>query len=548
MDMDELRIDFAMNHEHEMVIDRAGGIAREELDEVEIAMLQGGRSIPRLLRMEWSDMDGNVVFCYPLTGRRLLTHRMRTQPVGMMDYYAILLALVEAIDDCKDYMLRPEGFLLQEQAIFTGDRLDDLALCYVPLRQSKAGSQRVSEIVLALAVKWLGYVGQPDGEGMKQIFRHLREEYVAWRELRQTLLRLIGGIPTDGPGQAEASAQVEGLVEQALEPWHAEPIARTPGHSEGWRSSGGMLEQPWQAQPFAAMGSQSAQVDYPEPQRVRSEPADTGGTNAPRQQWMLGAALIVGLACAWRFVYFAGPSSTSLKISLGLTAIAAAAGIIAGRRMMGGAQAGRLEEEEGIAAPDDQPEHPAWSWRAEQGATPDASVVRQQNDPFGDSERRFGEAWEADVKTRSDGVLYGGAGQTLQAAMPSGRLPAAASPEATVWLGQPGGNEAAGGLVAGQWLERQTEGKTERIDVAGSLVIGRSGDGVQYVDAAPGISRVHLEIRASGASWSAKDVGSRNGSTLNGVMMIPYKAYPLNAGDVMQLAGDKGPRYICKAG
>ncbi|MFC4102300.1 DUF6382 domain-containing protein [Paenibacillus xanthanilyticus] len=547
MSVDELRIDFAMNHEHEMVVDRAGGIAREELDEVEIAMLQGGQSIPRLLRMEWSDMDGNVAFCYPLTGRRLLAHRMQTQPVGMMDYYAILLALVETIDDCKDYMLRPEGFLLQEQAIFTGDRIDDLALCYVPLRQSKAGSQRVSEVVLALAVKWLGCVGQPDGEGMKQIFRHLREEHVAWRDLRRTLLGLIGGTPAEGTEESETCAQVEAIGGADTERQYAEPFARVSDHVEGWRTSGGMHEQPRQAQSSAAMGSQSAFADYPEPQLVSGNPADPRGTNASRQIWMLGAALTVGLACAWRFVYFAAPSSTSLKIALGLTAISAAVGIIAGRRIMGGAQA-EQQEEERMAALDDQPEHPAWSWRAEQDAIPAASDLKTQDESLGNSVRRPGEAWGQEGKARNENVLHGGTSQTRLTALHGTRMPANAFPEATVWLGKTGGNETVGGPGAGQWLERQTDGKSERIDVAGSLVIGRSGDGVQYVDAAPGISRVHLEIRASGASWTAKDVGSRNGSTLNGVMMIPYKAYPLNAGDVMQLAGDKGPKYICKAG
>ncbi|MFB9324827.1 DUF6382 domain-containing protein [Paenibacillus aurantiacus] len=555
MNADELRIDFAMNHEHEMVIDRAGGIAREELDEVEIAMLQGGQAIPRLLRMEWNDMDGNVAFCYPLTGRKLLAHRMQTQPAGMMDYYAILLALVETIDDCKDYMLRPEGFLLQEQTIFTGDRLDDLVLCYVPLRQTRAGAQGVSETVLALAVKWLGYVGQPDGEGMKQIFRHLREEHVSWRALRQTLLRLIGGIQATSAEDDKPSVQLAEAPEpEPHSDWgRSDSYGRMPDVAGGRGSSGRLSDQPVQIPPPFATGWQSAQSDYPEPQQVAGDSPSTSGTTASRKLWMLGACITIGLACVWRFVYFGDPSGASMKISLGLTAIAAAAGIIAGRRMLGGSQAGPTEEHEDADAQVGEADTPAWSWRAGQNAASDASPFKQQDKQLGASELRLEGAWSNEERARNT-PNYGerlrdkGEQYDQQAASRGIPLPSA-PPEATVWLGKSGDLDAAAGDAnAGQWLERQTDGKAERIEVAGSLLIGRSGDGVQYVDAAPGISRVHLEIRNSGESWTAKDVGSRNGSTLNGVMMIPYKTYSLHAGDVMQLAGDKGPKYICKTG
>lgn len=546
MNVDELRIDFAMNHEHEMVIDRAGGMARQELDEVEIAMLQGGQAIPRLLRMDWNDMDGKIALCYPLTGRKLLAHRMQTQPVGMMDYYAVLLALVETIDDCKDYMLRPEGFLLHEQAIFTGERLDDLALCYVPLRRSKEGAQRVSEAVLALAVKWLGYVGQPDGEGMKQIFQHLREEQVAWRPLRQTLLRLIGGIPAARMGNTLPSVHVEEPTDQGFSWSHAEPLAISKDDPAGRRVPDILPAQPPKSDSSHASGRQAAQYEVPEPLRVDDHLSGTDGTNASRKRWMLGAATTIGLACAWRFVYFAAPSGTSLKISLGLTAIAAAAGIIAGRRISGSSHGAQNEENEHEAALDEQAALPAWSWRADPIDSPRALSLQEPDEPLGNLTPRFREASSEEGSMRSDNLQYGEAAYSQQAAPPDMQKPMD-PPEATVWLGKPGSREG-GSLNAGQWLERHSDGRLERIEVAGSLLIGRSGEGVQYVDAAPGISRVHLEIRASGASWTAKDVGSRNGSTLNGVMMVPYKAYPLNTGDVMQLAGDNGPKYICKAG
>ncbi len=98
------------------------------------------------------------------------------------------------------------------------------------------------------------------------------------------------------------------------------------------------------------------------------------------------------------------------------------------------------------------------------------------------------------------------------------------------------------------WLERDAEGMKEQIAIqTESFIIGRAAEGVNYVDRSSGISRAHLEITGSQGIWSAKDVGSRNGSTWNGQMMIPYKAYTLTSGDCIQLAGEKGPKYIYRA-
>ncbi|WP_054956482.1 FHA domain-containing protein [Paenibacillus dakarensis] len=45
---------------------------------------------------------------------------------------------------------------------------------------------------------------------------------------------------------------------------------------------------------------------------------------------------------------------------------------------------------------------------------------------------------------------------------------------------------------------------------------------------------------AGGASgYKIKDLGSKNGTILKGEPMVPYKEYPLQEGDVFQIAGSK---------
>lgn len=72
---------------------------------------------------------------------------------------------------------------------------------------------------------------------------------------------------------------------------------------------------------------------------------------------------------------------------------------------------------------------------------------------------------------------------------------------------------------------------------SGSLVIGRSREAAQHVDETGGVSRAHLEMMLQQGRWTAKDLGSRNGSWLNGNPMAPYEAYPLDSGDCLQVAG-----------
>ncbi|MNP80596.1 FHA domain protein [compost metagenome] len=51
-----------------------------------------------------------------------------------------------------------------------------------------------------------------------------------------------------------------------------------------------------------------------------------------------------------------------------------------------------------------------------------------------------------------------------------------------------------------------------------------------------GVSRAHVEIMNRREGCSLKDLGSRNGTLLNGEQVAPYKEYPINPGDVFTLA------------
>ncbi|MNW64363.1 FHA domain protein [compost metagenome] len=59
---------------------------------------------------------------------------------------------------------------------------------------------------------------------------------------------------------------------------------------------------------------------------------------------------------------------------------------------------------------------------------------------------------------------------------------------------------------------------------------------VQYVDNSTGVSRAHVELSRSKSGYALKDLGSVNGTMLQGNLLAPYKEYPLTDGDTFILA------------
>jgi pSer/pThr/pTyr-binding forkhead associated (FHA) protein len=49
-------------------------------------------------------------------------------------------------------------------------------------------------------------------------------------------------------------------------------------------------------------------------------------------------------------------------------------------------------------------------------------------------------------------------------------------------------------------------------------------------------SRLHAELRVDEGIWFVRDLGSRNGTVLNGLKLAPYQPKALQAGDQIKIA------------
>ena len=82
------------------------------------------------------------------------------------------------------------------------------------------------------------------------------------------------------------------------------------------------------------------------------------------------------------------------------------------------------------------------------------------------------------------------------------------------------------------------------VDISSHAVLGRYMpdkrqqpriDLVPYGAGAKGVSRLHMIIRATDTGFVAEDLGSRNGTWLNGIPLMPHISTPLKSGDQLLL-------------
>ncbi|MFF2889020.1 DUF6382 domain-containing protein [Paenibacillus sp. NPDC057967] len=544
--MRRLRMDFAMNRGHEMTIDREDGISRSELDELELQMLRSQR-IPYLLPMDWYEIDGTITFRYELTGSKMMIHRLQQDMLTMEQYYSLILALTDALLECKEYMLRPEGCLLGEQFMFMGERFGDMKLVYVPLKDR--GEERYyGEELLSLAVRWTSYVEPLDGAGLKRILQLLQHNRASLTELRETLLDLIAReSPVIHRPAVDYAQPPKYSVERSagLPPYSANATAQISREQSKQVAKESFLQSvtpssapdilPMQQQESHSMHNRNKDEvmnSYHKPEEpswsYEADEDDENDVGKGRGKWIAGAAFLLVTACIWGFLYMDQPTQQNLLISSGLTLFA-----LAGFIMI------RKKGKDLLMTKKEQSD-------MEEDFEPHSSVLPSR---FSWSKPSDAVALELPPATTESMGSY-----SVSNPKPTANAEARASLPPTTLLGANDHDPSQKTVMLGTgarsaWLSRTWNGKEEQIALVADLFkIGRSGDGVGYADHADGISRLHLEIERIDGTHHAKDLGSRNGSLLNGKLMVPYKAYKLEFGDRIHLAGDKGPLYELKTG
>ncbi|XOK64206.1 DUF6382 domain-containing protein [Paenibacillus elgii] len=536
-----LKVDFDNRNGHFMVLSSPTGIKQQDLSSFQVNMLSANR-IPRLLEIQVEARNGDVCLYYAITGKRMLSHWLRMEMLSLAQYYALLLHIVEVLDDSKVYMLQPGRYVLKEEYIYCGAGFQDLYLTYIP-KEHLEGKGSVSSDLQHLASRLIQRVTELQGSGFQELMRYLQEEAFNLPELKQLLLKQIGLLQHVSPAGSEvagmtapsqrafgASVHPEPALFHSAEQPFNDPLRAVRNEYSVYEPVGGQI-------PVSSPAHHSS-----EPGMSKTEAAAKAKPESRKKQLFVILLTVLAWCFVWK-MYFDDPSDTMLWMCIGLTLIFTAGALLLFLRM---AKTSSVEPKQGapglsfesnnekLPEPDrgDQASFmsrvgltsPSPISFAAPGdpVTPDAGRSREPDPIFspatGYSQLSQGETQPHEIQPQSSDLAM--------------RTTLLAPQDATVFLGK--APRPSDGSFA--CLEVYRNGVREQIQLhKNSFVIGRAGAGADWVHEEAGVSRLHAEFVKDDEGYAVKDLGSRNGTTVNGESLVPYRVHRLKEGDIVKI-------------
>lgn len=575
--MKGIKTDFVRNGGAYMVIDTEGGLHADQLNEVQRNML-GSVSIPNLLRLDVREINSNVTFHYEITGKRMLTQCLKSDWMTMTEFYSLLLQIAKVLDNSKEYMLSADNHLLDADHIFVEEQLSSgkMYLAYVPMLHISQ-EHSVAQAMLNLVNRLMTRVTDMEGNGIQKIISLCGGERFSVSGLKNLLTSLLlvedpdpsvelqgSIIPIRDIGRERELAPPEVSMQQSFRSTHSAALAaqksglnlsrssgaipdkgphrisdrnpdRSLGRGENRSSNRGRLNE-W---PDSASLYVEALTVGEEAEEARFKEGKAGGRTEikPAYIW-IGTVLLVALI--WKFIYLDRPSDVGLYVGTGSSLVVVIIAIFINSRNFDPVNLfrGRGNGEGGLQFDD---------------KASDSIEVRQQEHDLTDRGKlhRYEEKWRWNATSPAlspSPKPLPGFSESIQTQGSEMRSPSVeADPpavfpipaaSATVLLKNlsPPGHLQGGSVNYLEKLPRSGVGP-ERIPLSkGSFIIGRSEDLAQYVEKEAGVSRAHVELTIRETGCSIKDLGSRNGTKLNGELLAPYKDYPLEPGDSFTIA------------
>lgn len=520
--------DFFRNGGTYMIINAEGGLHSDHLNRIQRNML-ASVTIPNLLRLDIREIDFEVTLHYEITGKRMLSQCLKSDWMTMTEFYSLLLQIVKVLDSSKEYMLTDGNYLLDEEHIFVEEPLSSgtVYLTYLPLLDISS-EQSISQSLLTLVNRLMTRVTDMEGSGIQKIIGLCGGELFSVAGLKKLLTSLLLDEATVAPQLTENSLNHLNL-----------PLADYPQNP----SRMNFTFDP------ASLGDRSFGEE--EDDACPGEPEISRTEIKPTYLW-LGAALLGALV--WKFAYWDRPTNVGLYISIG---ISAALILIVLFINSGRIDLGRFFRSDS-------------SLKRSEDENQDHEERKVHFDGKGDIDRegkigstyhgklhRYEEKWRWNEGSEALGLSSTSAKQAGGNMAPiavespisdpvqipllpsmSNRASAEPAPATVLLKDLSGADQLKTGNVV-HYLERKPNSGmgAERIPLPkGSFIIGRSEDLAQYVEKEAGVSRAHVELMIRENGCCIKDLGSRNGTKLNGELLAPYKDYPLEPGESFSIA------------
>lgn len=202
-----LHYDYVEQDDCFIVFKKAEGVLlADDLTTLQVHVLQSNK-IPHILALEKHELNDEITLLYRYSDLQMLSNVLQTMTFKMTDYYQLLLNVLTVMEQSELYMLDEQCFLLHEHFIAVNRHIDDLYLCYLPV---KAVARHVSlpTLLEQFVLSLLPYVEGIQESGLKSIINAIRHPEMSVKTVKSCVISLLEsqqGSPLLPKKQSESS-------------------------------------------------------------------------------------------------------------------------------------------------------------------------------------------------------------------------------------------------------------------------------------------------------------------------------------------------------
>ncbi|WP_102272005.1 DUF6382 domain-containing protein [Cytobacillus massiliigabonensis] len=534
--------DFYQKNGHYLVLQEKNGeqLAENMLIPLQMRMMESNQ-IPNLLPLSIEELDFKIRLYYDITSKRNLRSHLKNHTLSSYDFYQLFIQIITTLEQSKLYMLNEHHYILNEDFIYVGKDAKELFLMYLPMDSFEKEGTTLEELkkLLASVVK---RVESLQGSEQKHITQYAEDPAFSLKGLKELLLDLQRLRPTPYNGY-----QPQPFQQQVHTPFQQQNPDPFQANGQNPQLQG--MQQ--QVQPNAAADNPIKTEKAPSKKKKKKDTAATGKRGSAftqRQKVYIIVLALLTLTIIWK-VYEAIPNQGMLYTSGVLSIVVLAAGIFLFLKRANG-EITAIEE---VAAGNQQLEPQVQNMHMGQGMNHPTYAPYGGQQPYYNSVGAAGTMMpqnssmqgyniESNIsqnqpvqqpinKERTENHYY-------QEPQPSFSLDTnlLVENDDTVLLADGEEEDNSFQQKLEPYLEVERDGEREKISLSEShYTIGRNEEAVHYVEDSVGVSRIHLEFIQIDNSYGVKDLGSRNGTKLNGETLVPYKIYALNEEDIISI-------------
>ncbi len=469
-----LAYDFFRDQETYLCIRREPAFQIEDVVPLEFNMLQYNE-IPGLLKLEFAMDTNEVTLRYHIGSRKMLKHYLQASSISLNSLYEVLKSIILRIQDLNAYMLDGGRIIFKSEFIFIGSKIDEVYLTYLPLHEVDK-NESVLEAFKQLIISFLPYTQELSGSGIQAMLRALDEQVLRnEKEPDWTLLLTI--IEEHHP----SSSVMDNEITESRKDFR--------------------IDLPERSDPQSNINLPTVNEGHPEENKLDQEAVHQELNSKPKYSrgkketlWLVLSfmLLLIGLSLIYYTgnQYYSTRETPYLYIAVGLLMFWLE-GLYLTHKL-------GIRSRRNIASADE----------------PEQFISDEVQPPMSWQQYRLNLAEQTTLLSTGGDV--------------------------TEWIGpnaQHDHLEPQRDKEVKAYLHMQHQEQLTVIEVnRPRFIIGRGPDDVDCAVTFPlGVSRVHIEIERREDGYYIQDLGSKNGSQLNGQLLSPYKPHRLKRGDLIHV-------------